>query len=106
MPSLANYVQSIHAGQGAPHITERRSRHESWSDQGFDITREITDYRFADGVVIRRSIEQDQFPTELACAECWIEYEVVEPAGQQICPARKHFASRCREAWWLRYHTG
>lgn len=105
MQNLALYVQSIHADMGAPRVASRHSRHESWSDQGFEVSREVTDYRFDNGVVIRRSIEQDQFPAELACAECWIEYEVIETAGLSIHPARKHFGNRCREAWWLRYHT-
>jgi hypothetical protein len=105
MQSLVNYVQSIHEGSDTPRITLRASRHDSWSDQGFEVSREVTDYHFDDGVVIRRTTEQDQFPTELACAECWIEYEVIERAGLDIQPARKHFDNRCREAWWLRYHS-
>jgi hypothetical protein len=105
MQALADYVQSIHADKGSLRIAEQTSKQERWTDQGFEVTREVADFRFEDGVVIRRTTEQDQFPTELACAECWIEYRVIESAGRTICPQHKQFDNHCREAWWLRYHT-
>lgn len=74
-------------------------------DQGFEVSKEETIYRFDNGVAIRRCVEQDQFPTELACAECWICYEVVEPVPVAVSPARKTFENACREAFWLKYHT-
>jgi hypothetical protein len=97
---LAYYVRAIVEGGLAPVSNQR----EQWHDQGFDVERSVAEYRFDDGVAIRRTIEQDQFPSELACAECWITYTVLTHGGEAVAPARKSFANTCREAYWLRYH--
>lgn len=78
----------------------------SWMDQGFEVVRDVTRYYFDDGVVIDRMVEQDNCPSQLACAECWITYEVLSHgnAGIGIEPAMKTFDNACREAFWLAYH--
>lgn len=104
---LVTYVAAIHRQRTAIAISGTTVEQSSWDDQGFVVTREIADYRFENGVVIRRTTEQDNFPDEMACAECWISYEVVStgPALDGISPARKVFENRCRESFWLAYHT-
>ena len=105
MNKLATYVGAIHGRPVAVTITEQSVATERWLDQGFEVVQEETVYRFSNGVVIRRQIEQDQFPSELTCAECWISYEVMEqPPALAIQPAHKSFDNACREAYWLNYH--
>ena len=46
------------------------------------------------------------FPAALACAECWITYEVLASAPENpIHPARQVFENACRESFWLAYHS-
>ena len=107
MHNLFTYVAAI-LGQPSPlTISQQTVEQSSWQDQGFAVSKQVAEYRFDNGAVIRRTIEQDNFPTEAACAECWISYEVVS-AGQVasgISPARKVFENACRESFWLAYHT-
>lgn len=106
MKQLAQYVNAIvnpgHEPAPSSHLVEKTS----WEDQGFEVTKEIKLHSFADGVVIRCTIEQDNFPSELACAECWITYEVVSNgSGGAINPSRKVFENECRQAFWLSYYA-
>lgn len=106
MEQLVSYVSAIH-GLGSPVRIRRRERTaERWEDQGFEVRKEITTYLFDNGVVIRRTVEQDDFPSDLACAECWICYEVVERGQLPALPAptRLVFNNACRESFWLAYH--
>lgn len=107
MEHLATYVSAIQQRTGPLAVTETQVEKSSWQDQGCEVAREICDYRFANGAVIRRTVEQDNFPSESACAEVWITYEVIDHghAGGEIGPARKVFENACREAFWLAYHT-
>lgn len=107
MENLAPYVSAI-LERPSPHpITAQETAKEQWPDQGFTVCRETTTYRFHNGVVIRRTVEQDDFPSELACAECWITYEVLVqgPDMPQIQPTKQVFQNACREAFWLQYHS-
>ena len=68
--------------------------------------REVATWQFADGAVIRRTVEEDDFPAALACAECWITYEVLASAPENpIHPACQVFENVCRESFWLAYHS-
>lgn len=100
------YVGAIHGLPGPVAIVEHSVTRDSWTDQGIDVQREEVVYRFDNGAVIRRSLEVEDFPTDLACGECWIDYEVLEhPSAQTIEPARKRFDNPCRETFWLQYHV-
>ncbi|BCL76854.1 hypothetical protein JHS3_25900 [Jeongeupia sp. HS-3] len=103
---LADYVASILGQAAIPTIVAATTRSERWQDQGFEVRKVVTTYRFDNGAIIRRTVEQDDFPDAQACAECWIGYEVLVPgsAGAGITPARKSFDNACREAFWLAYH--
>lgn len=104
MLHLSNYVAAI-LGKPAPVAVKRReSAEESWPDQGFTVKRCSSTYWFDNGVVLRRVIEQDDFPSDLACAECWIDYQVVSVADVDVQPRQKSFDNTCREAFWLAYH--
>lgn len=105
--SLASYVKAIHAfpdGQGVILESEERT---SWSDQGFEVVRDARIFRFENGARIARIIEQDDFPSELICAECWISYEVLTApdSGIAVDPPKKTFDNHCRESYWLAWHT-
>ncbi|GHD64697.1 hypothetical protein [Jeongeupia chitinilytica] len=102
--SLADHVAAILGLAQTPAIVATTNRSERWQDQGFTVCRTVSDYRFDNGVQIRRTVEQDDFPDALACAECWIEYTVLADAGQPLQPVRKSFDNACREAFWLAYH--
>jgi hypothetical protein len=107
MKKLATYVAAIHRQASPLTISHEEVERTSWPDQGFEVTKEVTDYHFDNGAVIRRTVEQDNFPSDAACAECWISYEV-RSAGNvvaDISPARKVFENACRESFWLAYHT-
>ena len=107
MQSLSTYVAAIRRKASQPAISHSSTEKSSWDDQGFVVSKEVTNYHFANGVVIRHSVEQDNFPSEVVCAECWITYEVISKglASADITPARKVFENSCRESFWLAYHT-
>ncbi|UTH74887.1 hypothetical protein [Chromobacterium sp. IIBBL 290-4] len=106
LETLAAYARAIMGGAGAERIVGREERRDSWREADCEVTLQERDYRFDNGVVIRRGIEMDDFPSELACSECWITYEVLElGCSPGIEPARKSFDNACREAFWLRYHA-
>lgn len=107
MESLSTYVAAIHRQAGPVGIATTSVAKSSWRDQGFEVTKEVTDYHFDNGAVIRRTVEQDNFSGEAACTECWITYEVLSPghAVTAIRPARQVFENACRESFWLTYHT-
>lgn len=105
--TLALYVAEIHGRSDALGFVVRTVETCRWQDQGFEVSREVADYHFNDGAVIRRTVEQDDIPTDAACAECWIIYEVLSDgeSGAEIHPQRQMFQNACREAFWLAYHT-
>jgi len=104
MNRLSSYVSAILNQSSPVRIVQQSNVCESWVDQGFVVQKETTTYRFDNGVVVRREQEQDQFPADLACAECWISYQVLESGNQsEIDPPSKNFANACRESFWLAY---
>lgn len=106
MNKLITYVSAIHGLESPVLIVDRSLEQDRWIDQGFEVEIEKTTYHFSNGVVICRSVEQDQFPTELACAECWISYQVIEQNSCcTVSPCAIKFDSTCREAFWIKYHT-
>ncbi|MRD72168.1 hypothetical protein GH865_02745 [Rhodocyclus tenuis] len=106
MDRLVSYVSAIHALSSPVAIVRQTQTAESWLDQGFEVRKETHTYCFDNGVIVRKTVEQDAFPSAAACAECWISYEVLgdSAAAMAIVPARQSFASTCRESFWLSYH--
>lgn len=107
MEQLATYIAAIHCKAKAPAIADRNVEKTAWEDQGITVTKEVTDFRFDNGVVIRRTVEQDDLISDQVCAECWITYEVIAAGSVMagISPARMVFPNACRESFWLAYHT-
>ncbi|MDR3481461.1 MAG: hypothetical protein P4L91_12200 [Burkholderiaceae bacterium] len=107
MNNLAIYASTILQETNRVSIMRQETIKESWPDQGFEVRNEQTTYWFEDGAVIRRTVEQDTFPDDLACTESWITYEVIMDSQSQgvIEPLRKTFDNHCREAFWTRFHT-
>ncbi|CQR42304.1 conserved hypothetical protein [Thiomonas sp. CB3] len=107
MNQLAFYVAAI-LGQAAPvRIAHSSVETSCWEDQGFQVCREVTTYHFANGVVIRRTVERDNFPQHAGgCGETWVSDEVLA-TGQLggVEPSRKVFENACREAFWAAYHV-
>lgn len=106
MDRLFTYVSAIHQLSSPVRIARRQSQVERWPDQGFEVSKTTTTYWFDNGAVIRQTVEQDSFPSALACAECWISYEVIaqNDASPAIAPHRQVFENTCRESFWLAYH--
>jgi hypothetical protein len=103
--SLCRYVAAILERATQPLIVAREAAGDRWLDQGFAVCREVCRYRFADGTVILRTEERDEFPDGAACAECWITYEVIAVGSAgSVEPQRKTFDNACRESYWLSYH--
>ncbi|OHX14110.1 hypothetical protein [Chromobacterium sphagni] len=106
METLALYAHAILAGGDNPRILGRERHARRWRERDCEVSLEECVYRFANGVVIQRSVEQDDYPGELACAECWIGYQVLELGESPgISPMQKTFDNACRESWWLAYHA-
>lgn len=103
---LVAYVSAIHQLSSPMQIVRQEATHTYWLDQGFTVNKTETTYWFANGAVIRQTIEQDDFPTEQACMECWIDYQVLSPsdAAPIITPQHQGFSNACREQFWLKYH--
>ncbi len=106
MPHLVHYVNAIHGASTDIAVTQSSSTTEHWLDQDYQVSRTDTTYQFSDGAHIHCQIDQDDFPAELACAECWICYTVIQhPEGSPIQPSRIQFDNSCRESWWRTYHS-
>lgn len=107
MERLSTYVAAIHQQASPLTISDMTVEKSSWTDQGFEVSKEVINYRFDNGAVVQRTVEQDNFPSDAACAECWIIYEVISTGNTvaDISPARKVFENSCRESFWLAYHT-
>ncbi|NBF11889.1 hypothetical protein [Pseudomonas sp. Fl4BN1] len=103
---LANYVSAILGLSSSRIGSLEKSNQETWLDQGFTVTAEEKTYAFDDGALIKRLAEQDNFPSDAVCAECWISYEVVrQPLDKMVSPSHISFNNACREAYWLRYFS-
>ncbi|TJZ77684.1 hypothetical protein FAZ21_03325 [Chitiniphilus eburneus] len=104
MARLETYVGVIHGRPGPVTVVEQVTTEHGWVDQGVTVQQMRTVYRFSNGVAIRKQVEQDLAPSELACAECWITYDVMASPLLPVRPARKRFENACREAFWMKYH--
>lgn len=102
MNQLITYIKAIHQQASPATITRQQSEHYSEHDEsGTVIRHQITTYWFANDVVIRHQTEQDEAPSELICAECWISYRVIA-SPIPITPSSKLFHNHCQERFWLK----
>ena len=107
MNDLLTYIGAIFNLPSQAVIERRDIAQSSWQEDGFEVRQEVATYYFSNGVVVRRTSEEDSFPSQAACAECWITYEVPSngQAPVEVLPAVRRFDSRCREAFWLKFHS-
>jgi len=115
MNTLFTYIKAIHS-QGSEtelvNIVNKETKSCAYVDAGvgeggggvIEVSEYVATYRYDNGVVIRHKVERDSAPSELVCEECWISYEVLDFAGQEIKPFRKTFYNSCQEAFWVKMH--
>jgi hypothetical protein len=104
MHRLASYISAMTQPHSALRMVCQCSEQETWVDQGFAVKRKRTVFDFDNGVVICLEVEQDQFPADLACAECWIRYQVLALGTQpEVLPRDKSFSNACRTSFWLKF---
>ena len=41
-----------------------------------------------------------------SCPECWIDWQVIDAADQEINPMRKQFYNLCQQSFWLAMQAG
>ncbi|ABV38669.1 conserved hypothetical protein [Shewanella sediminis HAW-EB3] len=118
MNTLFTYINAIHSQESADelvnnvNIVNKETKSDAYLDAGVDaggggvieVSEYEATYHYDNGVVIRHKIERDSAPSELQCEECWISYEVLDSAGQEIEPFRKTFYNSCQEEFWLKMH--
>ncbi|MCW8330944.1 hypothetical protein MD588_19300 [Photobacterium sp. SDRW27] len=102
MNTLFTYIKAIHKQETDVPIIEQQTKTNRYPDGDIEVSEKETTYYYENGVVIRYKIERDNAPSELLCEECWISYEVVDSAQQDIKPRRKTFHNTCQETFWLR----
>lgn len=116
MNTLFTYIKAIHSQESEAelvNIINKETKSDAYLDAGVDgggggvveVREYEATYHYDDGVVVRHKIERDSAPSELQCEECWISYEVIDSAGQEIKPFRKTFYNSCQEEFWLKMHS-
>lgn len=97
MINLAYYVKSIKNEEEVSCIKESRKR-----DDSAEVESIAMEWLHDSGVVIRCTHELEIIPhTNNVCPECWICWEVIDSAGQEIRPMKKNFYNACQESFWL-----
>lgn len=106
MDHLAIYVAAVFKKESRVAVIREQVEEVSWAEADCTVNRRTCTYWFDNGVVLKRMLEQDDFPSDLACAESVIEYEVLScgTVTGGIEPLRKSFDNTCRESFWLAYH--
>lgn len=97
MIDLAYYVNAIKNGKEVICIQEQ------WvQDDLAEVETIAMEWLHDSGVVIRctNELEAIQHPNDV-CPECWICWEVIDAAGQEIRPMKKNFHNVCQESFWL-----
>lgn len=102
MHTLFTYIKAIHNQPTSAIIVDKSAKTNNHIEDGFEICEQEKTYYFHDGVIIRYLSEQDNAPSELVCAECWISYEVLDAQQLPIKPLRKNFHNHCQESFWMK----
>ncbi|MDW6002250.1 hypothetical protein [Vibrio mangrovi] len=107
MNQLFTYISAIRQESGAL-IAGQQLYQDVTEEDGVLVENSELIVTFHNGVIMKQSIESEhqEEPTDLACAECWISYEIIsEPEGLRITPKRKTFINTCQEAFWLKINA-
>lgn len=101
---LGLYARAAHGLGGVALIAKEDTPSEKLSDGVLD----ETVYHFADGALLRCSMEQDEGnfdaePNAVTCLPCEISYQVLaHPEYGRIKPEHKRFTDYCRHLFWLK----
>lgn len=98
MHSLASYIRAIHALPSPVSISDAQVEEQQRCEDGVEIHSCEALYRFDNGVRLRQHCERDLLPSSGACEECWIGYEVLDSAGQEISHATSTSSTPARNA--------
>lgn len=98
MIDLRYYVSAIKNGRKVSCIQENRGKDDLAEVETISMV-----WLYESGVVIRytNELEVMQSPANV-CPECWICWEVIYAAGQDIRPMKKQFHNACQESFWLK----
>lgn len=102
MDQLISYIKAIHKQVSPVSIVGSSTSDERYMDGDIEVEVSENIFHFDNGVVMRYSTEKDNASSEAVCEECWITYDVIESAQQQISPLRKTFTNPCQESFWLK----
>lgn len=103
--TLDVYISAILGLPSPVAIISHGMERKQWLDVGGAVREERAIYHFDNGVVISRWSEEDQAPSDLACTECLILYDVLDLGrAPSITPSRKRFDNRCQESFWVKRH--
>ncbi len=106
MNNLSSYIHCIQNQSSALSICQQSTEHNSYLDDGIEISEQHSLYHFDNGVVISYRLEHDTASgNDQQCEECWISYEVVEQGEYRIRPASKNFYNACQQSFWLKMQT-
>ncbi|BDT23963.1 hypothetical protein CF204P1_26860 [Citrobacter freundii] len=98
MIDLRYYVNAIKNGK------EINCIQESWEKDDLAEVESVSKvWLHESGVVIgyTNELEAMKSPANV-CPECWICWEVIDAAGQDIRPMKKQFHNVCQESYWLK----
>ncbi|HGY3717812.1 TPA: hypothetical protein ACNVDX_003493 [Citrobacter gillenii] len=97
MINLAYYVNAIKNGKEVVCIQEFCEY-----DNLAEVETITMEWKHNSGVVIRctNELETTLHPNSF-CPECWIYWEVIDSAGQDIRPMKKNLYNVCQESFWL-----
>ncbi|HCB1293200.1 TPA: hypothetical protein ACNHDR_004833 [Klebsiella pneumoniae] len=95
---VRNILRQRHVERLAQHREQDNEAEAEW---------EIARWRHRSGVVIQRRYELEIAQQDSAsCPECWIDWQVIDAAGQEINPMRKQFYNLCQQSFWLAMQAG
>ncbi|EMO1984860.1 hypothetical protein [Citrobacter freundii] len=97
MINLAYYVNAIKNGKEVIFIQEH------WEQDDLAQVETVSmEWLHDSGVMIRCTNELEAIQgAHNVCPECWICWEVIDAAGQEIRPMKKSFYNVCQESFWL-----
>ncbi|NDO80029.1 hypothetical protein CJP72_04320 [Citrobacter sp. NCU1] len=98
MVDLRYYINAIKNEEKVSCLQERRVK-----DDLAEVATITRAWLHESGVIIRYINELEEIqPAAEVCPECWICWEVIEAAGQDIRPMKKQFHNVCQESFWLK----
>ncbi|MCD9453116.1 hypothetical protein LVB00_04690 [Klebsiella pneumoniae] len=99
---LASLVRDILRQRHVERLAQHREQ-----DNEAEAEWEIARWRHRRGVGIQRRYGREIAQQDSAsCPGCWIDWQVIDAAGQEINPMRKQFYNLCQQSFWLAMQAG